>query len=57
MDYAQIGLKLGEREITTFALFNKEWNVPILGAYALAGLFMTVDPVANRLVPLEEIHI
>lgn len=57
MKYAQIWLKLGEREIMTFALFNQEWNTPILGAYALAGLFMTVDPVANRLVPLEEIHV
>ena len=57
MDYAPIWLRFGGQEIMTFALFNQEWNTPMLGAYTLNGLFMTVDPVAQRLVPIEEIHV
>lgn len=56
MDYAQIWLRFGGQEIMTFALFNEEWNTPMLGAYTLNGLFMEVDPVDQRLVPIEEIH-
>ena len=56
MDYAQIWLRFGGQEIMTFALFNQEWNTPMLGAYTLNGLFRTVDPVAQCLVPIEEIH-
>ncbi len=57
MEYAQIGLRFGGQEITTLALFNRTWNTILLGAYALNGLFMSVDPVAQRLVPIEEIHV
>ena len=57
MDYAQIRLRFGNQEVTTFALFNQTWNTTLLGAYALAGLFMAVDPVAQQLVPIEEIHV
>ena len=57
MDYAQIWLRFRGQEIMTFALFNQEWNTPMLGAYSLNGLFMEVDPVDQRLVPIEEIHI
>ena len=56
MDYAPIWLRFGGQEIMTFALFNQEWNTPMLGAYSLNGLFMEVDPVDQRLVPIEEIH-
>ena len=56
MDYAQIWLRFGGQEIMTFALFNQEWNTPMLGVYTLNGLFMEVDPVDQRLVPIEEIH-
>ena len=56
MDYAPIWLRFGGQEIMTFALFNQEWNTPMLGAYTLNGLFMEVDPVANKPVPIEEIH-
>ena len=56
MDYAPIWLRFGGQEIMTFALFNQEWNTPMLGVYTLNGLFRTVDPVAQQLVPIEEIH-
>ena len=57
MDYAQIWLRFGGQEIMTFALFNEEWNTPMLGVYTLNGLFRMVDPVAQCLVPIEEIHV
>lgn len=57
MDYAQIRLRLGNQEVTTFALFNQTWNTILLGDYTLRGLFMAVDPVAQQLVPIEEIHV
>ena len=57
LDYAQTWLRCDDQEIMTFVLFNEEGTTPLLGAYALEGLFVAVDPVEQRLVPLEEIHI
>ncbi len=57
LDYGQTWLRFDGQEIMTFVLFNEENTTPLLGAYALEGLFMAVDPVAQQLVPLEEIHI
>lgn len=56
MDYAQTWLRFGGQEIMTFVMFNAEGTTPLLGAFALEGLFMAVDPVDQRLVPIEEIH-
>ena len=55
MDYAQTWLRFGNQEIMTFVMFNAEGTTPLLGAFALEGLFMAVDPVDQRLIPLEEI--
>ena len=57
LDYGQTWLRAEGQEIATFALFNDEGATPLLGAYAIEGLFMAVDPVTQHLVPLEEIHI
>ena len=57
MDYAQTWLRFGGQEIMTFVMFNAEGTTPLLGAFALEGLFMAVDPVDQRLVPIEEIHV
>ena len=57
MDYAQTWLRFGNQEIMTYVMFNAEDTTPLLGAYALEGLFMAVDPVAQQLVPIEEIHV
>ena len=57
LDYGQTWLRFNGEEIMTFILFNEEGTTPLLGSYALEGLFMAVDPVARQLVPLEEIHI
>ena len=40
------------RELITLVLFNDEGTLPLLGALALEGVFMAVDPVAKRLVPV-----
>ncbi len=56
MDYGQTWLRFDDQEVMTFVLFNDEGTTPLLGSYALEGLFMAVDPVAQQLVPLEEIH-
>ena len=57
LDYGQTWVRVDDQEIITFVLFNGEGTTPLLGAYALEGLFMAVDPVTQRLVPLETIHI
>ncbi len=57
LDYCQTWLRFDGQEIMTFVLFDDEGTTPLLGAYALEGLFVAVDPVAQQLVPLEEIHI
>ena len=57
LDYGQTWLRFNGQEIMTFILFNEEGTTPLLGSYALEGLFMAVDTVAQQLVPLEEIHI
>ena len=57
LDYGQTWLRAEGQEITTFVLFNDEGTTPLLGVYAIEGLFMAVDPVTQQLVPLEEIHI
>ena len=42
----------GREEITLF-VFNDEGTLPLLGALALESLFLGVDPVAQRLVPVD----
>jgi len=34
-------------------LFNDEGTQPLLGALALEGVFLGVDPDAKRLIPVE----
>jgi len=34
-------------------VFGDEGIVPLLGAYALEGLLLGVDPINKRLVPIE----
>ena len=53
MDVGQTWLRVEGREIVTLVLFNEEGTPPLLGALALEGVLMSVDPVARRLVPVE----
>ncbi len=52
MDVGQTWVRVGDREGITLALFNEEGTEPLLGALALEGVFMGVDPVGKRLVPV-----
>lgn len=53
MDVGQTWLRVEGREIVTLVLFNEEGSPPLLGALALEGVFMGVDPIAKRLIPVE----
>lgn len=53
MDVGQTWVRIEEREIITLVLFNDEGTPPLLGALALEGAFMGVNPVEQRLVPVE----
>ena len=53
MDVGQTWLRIEGREVVTLVLFNAEETVPLLGALALEGVFMGVNPVAKKLEPVE----
>ncbi len=53
MDVGQTWIRVEGREVITLVLFNEEGRLPLLGAMALEGVFMGVDPVGKRLVPVE----
>ena len=52
MEIGQARVRIGDREVTTLVLFNDERSTPLLGTLALAGVFMGVDPVERKLVPV-----
>ncbi len=52
MDIGQTWIRIAGREVITLVLFNEEGTTPLLGAHALEGVFMGVDPVGKRLVPV-----
>ena len=49
---AEVRLLVGDRAVTT-PCFIAPGGQPLLGAVALESLFLAVDPVARRLVPVE----
>ena len=53
MDVGQTSIRVEDREVITLVLFNEEDTQPLLGALALEGVFMGVDPVGKRLLPVE----
>ncbi len=52
MDIGQAWVRTGDRETITWVLFNEEGSAALLGAHALEGMFLGVDPVGQRLVPV-----
>ena len=48
-------LRMNGREVITLVAFNDDFTTPLLGSLALETLRMAVDPVAQRLVPLDSI--
>ena len=52
MDIGYARLRFEGKEIITQVLFNDEGTPPLLGAMALEGAYLGVDPVAKRLIPV-----
>ena len=46
-------IRLAGKEFTTQFVFNAEGTPPLLGALALEAAFLAVDPVGQRLIPVE----
>ena len=55
MEIGQAQVRVGDREVTTLVLFNDEGSTPLLGTLTLGGVFMGVDPVYKRLVPIRAV--
>ena len=51
-DVGETKIRVDGRVVTTLVVFGGDNAAPILGAYALEGLGLGVDPVRRRLVPL-----
>ena len=52
MEIGYAWVRFESREVLTQVLFNDEGTLPLLGAMALEGVYMGVDPVAKRLMPV-----
>ena len=52
MDVGQTWIRVDGREVVTLVLFNDEGTQPLLGAMALEGVFLGVDPLRKRLIPI-----
>ena len=53
MEVGQVWVRAGDRETMTWVLFNEEGAPALLGAHALEGMFLGVDPMGLRLVPMD----
>ena len=49
-------IRIDGREVGTLFLFNDECTPALLGTLALEALFLGVDPVAQRLIPVEGLY-
>ena len=55
MDVGEVRIRIDGREATTQIAFNNEDTQPLLGALALESLFLVVDPIRRRLLPMDNI--
>lgn len=46
-------IRFAGNELVTQVIFNSEGTSPLLGALALEGAYMAIDPVGQRLIPVE----
>ena len=53
MQLGRTWVRFEGREVMTLVVFNDEGSSPLLGALALEEAFLGVDPVGQRLVPVE----
>lgn len=52
LDMAPIMVRIDGDETPTWVIFGEEGSSPILGAHALEGLLLGVDPYSQRLIPV-----
>ena len=53
MDIGEARIRVDGLETGTLVAFNDEGTPPLLGVLALEALFLGVDPVGQRLVPVD----
>ena len=53
LDIGEAPIRAAGRQAATIVVFGEEDSMPLLGAYALEGLRLAVDPFNRRLVPGE----
>lgn len=53
MPVGETRIRLAGREFTTQFVFNEEGTPALLGALALEAAYMAVNPVGQRLIPVE----
>lgn len=52
-DIGEARAMINDKSTVTQVAFGDDNDPPLLGAYTLEGLFLAVDPVGQRLVPVE----
>ena len=52
LDMAPVMVRIDGDETPIWVIFGEEGTSPILGAHALEGLLLGVDPFAQRLIPV-----
>ena len=52
LDMAEAKIKVDGKETITWVIFGEETGGTLLGAYTLEGVFLGVDPYAQRLIPV-----
>ena len=57
MEVGPARLRLNGREVITYIAFNNNYTTPLLGSLTLETLRMAVNPVAQRLFPLDSLPI
>ena len=55
LDVGHAWLRINGREVVTLVAFNDDYTSPLLGSLALETLRMAVDPVGQRLFPMDSI--
>lgn len=53
MEMGRTWINVDGREEVTLFIFNDEGTLPLLGALALESLFLGVDPVEQKLIPVD----
>ena len=53
LDIGRVRIRAEGNETSTLVAFNDESTPPLLGSLALEALFLGVDPVKQRLVPVD----